>query len=400
MNEVQNTNRNKAYKELRVTRITRRGFIYGSTAASIAGNALLAETAQDRLLLVGTQTAASSKGIYAYAFDPASGNLTQTGLATAAENPTFLAMAPDRHTLFVVNEVNHYGDKRSGAISSYTLDRANARLTKVSESATGGGGPCHVAVDHTGRSAFAANYGGGSAASFSVGANGRLSEAVSFFQYTGHGPNASRQEAPHAHRVTVSPDNRFLLVNDLGLDVIHIYRLDATTAKLIPNEPSVWRSKPGSGPRALRFHPNGRVAYCVTEMSSTVVVLRWDATLGSLDTVQEVVMKPADFQGITGGADIVIDRRARFAYAIDRFDNLVVTFSISPGDGKLTLLERIPCGGKIPRHLSLDPSGRWLLVANQESDNISVLKIDTSSGKAIGTEKSFSLSKPQCLVFP
>ena len=135
----------------------------------------------------------------------------------------------------------------SGAVSSYTLDRAGARLTKINEVASIGGGTCHVAFDHTGRSAFAANYGGGSAASFSVGANGRLSPAVSFFQYSGHGPDAKRQKAPHAHRVTVSPDNRFLLVNDLGLDAIHIYRLDAATAKLTPNEPSAWRSAPGPG---------------------------------------------------------------------------------------------------------------------------------------------------------
>jgi 6-phosphogluconolactonase len=385
-------------KELRLAQITRRGFIYGSAAMSVAGRALLAETTRGRLLLVGTQTAETSKGIYAYAFDSSTGELKQTGLAAEADNPTFLTLAPDGRTVFVANEVNHFGGKRSGGISSYTLDRANARLTKLSESATGGGGTCHVAVDHTGRSAFAANYGGGSAASFAVGTDGHLSDAVSFFQYTGHGPNATRQEASHAHRVTVSPDNRFLLVNDLGLDVIHIYQLDAATAKLTPNEPAVWKASPGAGPRALRFHPNGRVAYCVTEMGSSVVVLRWDAKAGTLETVQELVMKPADFQQTAAGSDIVIDRRARFAYAIDRFDDLVVTFSMAP-DGKLTLLDRISCGGKVPRHLSLDPSGRWLLVANQASDNIFVLKVDPRSGKVTDAGKNFPLSKPQCLVF-
>jgi 6-phosphogluconolactonase len=379
--------------------VSRRGFIYGSAALSASGRALLAKTARGQLLLVGTQTAGTSKGIYAYAFDAANGELKQIGLATEADNPTFLALAPDGRTVFVANEVNLYEGKKSGAVSSYTLDRTNVRLNKINEMATGGGGTCHVAVDRTGRSVFAANYGGGSAASFAARANGHLSDAVSFFQYTGHGPNKERQEAPHAHRVTVSPDNRFLLVNDLGLDVIHIYRLDAGTAKLTANDPAVWKSNPGAGPRALRFHPNGRVAYCVTEMSSTVVVLRWDAKLGTLETVQETMMKPADFQGVTGGADIVIDGQARFAYAIDRFDNIVVSFSIAPADGKLTLLDRISCGGKVPRHLSLDPSGRWLLVANQESDNISVLQVNPATGKIADAGKSFPLSKPQCLVF-
>jgi len=390
-------------KELKVTQIGRREFLYGSAglvAASTAGRLLMAESASRQLLLAGTQTGEISKGIYAYEFDSSTGELTQTGLAAEADNPTFLTVAPDRETVFVANEVNHFDGKRSGAVSSYTLNRAAARLTKVNESATGGPGTCHVAVDHTGRCVFAANYGGGSAASFEAVRDGRLSEAVSFFQYTGHGPNTLRQEAPHAHRVTVSPDNRFLLVNDLGLDVIHIYRLDAATAKLTPNEPSVWKSNPGAGPRALVFHPNRRVAYCVTEMSSTVYVLRWDAVHGTFETVQEVVMKPASFTGITGGADIVIDRNAEFAYAIDRFDNIVVTFSIAPNDGTLTLLDRISCGGEVPRHLVLDPGGRWLLVANQASDNISVFKIDPKSGKASAAGKSFPLSKPQCLVFP
>jgi 6-phosphogluconolactonase len=270
----------------------------------------MAEPPRGHLLLVGTATGAGSKGIYAYLFDSSTGELTQTGLATEADNPTFLALAPDKRTVFVANEINHYEGKRSGAVSSYTLDRAKAQLTKVNESATGGGGTCYVSTDHTGRCVFGANYGGGSATSFAASPDGRLSEAVSFFQYTGHGPNAERQEGPHAHRVTVSPDNRFLLVNDLGLDVIHIYRLDAATAKLTPNEPAVWKSAPGSGPRALRFHPNGRIAYCVTEMGSSVVVLRWDAKEGTFQAVQEVVIKPADYQGETRGADIVIDRGA------------------------------------------------------------------------------------------
>lgn len=378
--------------------ITRRGFLFGSAALSMVGRrgfSLAEGGGGGRLLLVGTQTAATSKGIYAYSFEAGTGELKQIGLAAEADNPTFLALGPDRKTLLVANELDSYEDKSSGAVSTYSLGR---RLTKISEVASLGGGTCHVAFDHTGRSAFAANYGGGSAASFSVDAGGRLSPAVSFFQYTGHGPDAKRQAAPHAHRVTVSPDNRFVLVNDLGLDVIHIYRLDAATAKLTANEPAAWRSAPGSGPRALQFHPNGRFAYCVTEMTSSVVVLRWDAKAGVLETVQEVVMRPSDFQGATAGSDIVIDQEARFAYAADRFDDIIVTFSISPADGRLTLLNRVPCGGKVPRHLAFDPSGRWLLVANQVSDNIAVLARDGRTGQ-LSAGKSFSLSKPQCLVF-
>ncbi len=382
-------------------RITRRGFIFGSAAMSVVGrrgSAFAQGAGGGRLLLVGTQTAATSKGIYAYSFEAATGELKERGLAVEADNPTFLALAPNGKTVLVANELDSYEGKSSGAVSTYTLDRATVRLTKVNEVASLGGGTCHVAFDHTGRSAFAANYGGGSAASFSVSADGRLSPAVSFFQYSGHGPDTKRQTAPHAHRVTVSPDNRFLLVNDLGLDAIHIYRLEAGTAKLTLNDPPAWRSSPGAGPRALQFHPNGRFAYCVTEMTSSVVVLRWEARTGVLETVQETVMRPTEFQGTTAGDDIVIDREARFAYATDRFDDIVATFAISPESGRLTLLNRTSCGGKVPRHLALDPSGRWLLVANQASDNIAVLARDSKTGQ-LTAGKSFSLSKPQCLVF-
>jgi 6-phosphogluconolactonase len=389
-------------EETRLKRITRRGFIFGSAAMSMAvrrRSAFAQGASGGQLLLVGTQTAASSKGIYAYSFEAATGELKERGLAVEADNPTFLTLAPNRKTVLVANELDTYEGKSSGAVSIYTLDRATARLTKVNEVASLGGGTCHVAVDHTGRSAFAANYGGGSAASFSVGADGRLSPAVSFFQYSGHGPDPKRQAGPHAHRVTVSPDNRFLLVNDLGLDVIHIYHLNPATATLTQNQPPVWHANPGAGPRALQFHPNGRFAYCVTEMTSSVVVLRWEARTGVLETVQEVVMRTPDFQSTTAGSEIVIDREARFVYAADRFDDIIATFAISAKDGRLTLLNRVSCGGKVPRHIALDPSGRWLLVANQASDNIAVLRRDARTGQLTEAGKSFPLSKPQCLVF-
>jgi 6-phosphogluconolactonase len=388
-------------EEKRLKQISRRKFILGSSAFSAVGRgrfALAKGLGGGRLLLVGTQTSGTSKGVYSYAFDADTGEVRGLGLAAEADNPTFLALAPNGRTVLVANELDTYEGKSGGAVSSYTLDRTNARLIKINEVASMGGGTCHVAFDHTGRSVFAANYGGGSAASFSVGEDGRLSAAVSFLQYTGQGPDKERQKGPHAHRVTVSPDNRFLLVNDLGLDMIHVYRLDAGTAKLTLNDPPAWRSAPGAGPRALQFHPNGRFAYCVTEMTSSVVVLRWDARPGVLETVQEVVMRSPEFQGVTAGDDVVIDREARFAYATDRFDDIIATFAISPESGRLTLLNRTSCGGKVPRHLTLDPSGRWLLVANQASDNIAVLARDARTGQ-LAAGKSFSLSRPQCLVF-
>jgi 6-phosphogluconolactonase len=377
-------------------KISRRGFIQSSAAVSLAARPWFAAAkAIDtrRLLLVGTQTSGTSKGIYAYAFDPATGELTQTGLATEAENPTFLALAPNGKTLFAANELDHIGE-----VSSFALDRTSSKLTKISQESARGSGTTHVSVDHTGRSVFAANYGGGSAASFAVSPSGELSPVVSFFQYTGKGPRP-QQNGPHAHRVTVSPDNRFLLVNDLGLDAIHIYQLDAATAKLTPHTPSEWKAAPGAGPRALLFHPNGKLAYCVNELDSTVNVLRWDAVQGALETIQTATYLPEGHQGPSAPSDIVIDKQARFAYVANRLDDFMVTFTISPTDGKLTMLERTSNGGKNPRHIALDPTEGWLLVANQSSDNIAVIARDKKTGRLASTSKSFPLSRPQCLVF-
>jgi 6-phosphogluconolactonase len=382
--------------------ISRRDFVQGAAALSLAAHgwsAMATATGKGELILMGTQTSGTSKGIYAYRFDPATGDLAQIGLAAEAENPTFLALAPGGKAVYATNELEKYRDEKGGAVTSFSLDKDAAKLTVLNQEPTHGGAPCHVAVDHTGRCVFVANYSGGSTASYHVEADGRLSAPVSFIQFTGSGPDKERQEAPHAHRVTVSPDNRFVLVNDLGTDQIRIYHLDSATATLTPNEPATWKATSGSGPRALQFHPNGKWAYCVTEMKSTVNVLHWTASAGTLETVQELPLTPEGYSGQTAGDDIVFDREGRFAYVANRLNDFLATFSVSPADGKLTLLERSSCGGTVPRHIAIDPSGRWLLVANQTSDNVAIFARDAKTGKLAKEGKSFPLSRPQCIIF-
>jgi 6-phosphogluconolactonase len=271
------------------------------------------------------------------------------------------------------------------------------KMQEISKISSKGGGPTHIAVDHTGRCVFAANYGGGSVASFQVNNNGQLSEAVSFFQYSADEEKHERK--PHAHRVTVSPDNRFLLVNDLGLDVIHVYRLDASTAKLTLYDPPLWRAKTGYGPRALQFHPNGLVAYCVNELKPTVNVLEWDGERGVLTTLQDISIVPEDYSGNAAPSDIAFDRKMMFAYVTSRLDDFMATFTVSPADGKLTMIGKTSCGGKRPRHLALDPTDRWLLVANQDTYAIAVFERNSETGKLANEGKTFFLSRPQCLVF-
>ncbi|HEX4649866.1 MAG TPA: lactonase family protein [Granulicella sp.] len=382
-------------------KLNRRDFLSGSAALTLTAHPLFAAPSpQAHLLLVGTQTiTGTSKGIYAYTFDSVTGELSRTGLAAASDNPTFLVPSPDRRTIYAANELDTFEGKPGGSVTSFSLDPTTGHLTQISRQASHGASTCHVATDHTGSSVFAANYNGGSSVSFHVTGGDHLSPSVSFFQYQGHGPDKDRQTSPHAHRVTVSPDNKYLLVNDLGLDRIHIYKLDAATGQLTPNGTD-WKAPAGAGPRALRFHPNGQYAYCVCEMASSVMVLRWNAEAGTLTTVQDFPLPQQPHEGPSTGDDIVLDRHSRFAYVANRGDNFVATFTVSPDGSRLTYQRRSSCGGTIPRHLTLDPTGHWLLVANQGSDTIAVFARDPQSGHLAETGKTFPISKPQCLVFP
>jgi 6-phosphogluconolactonase len=386
-----------------MSNIDRREFLRIAAVAPAAAEVAWSHAGQEamrHLLFVGTQTeSGTSRGIYAYHWEPLSGDLQPAGLAAESDNPTFLALDPEAKYLYAANELASFEAQASGAVSAFQIDHAAAKLKLINQVLSLGAGTCNVAVSHLGRAAFCANYTGGSATSFALSYNGQISDAVSHFQYKGHGPNRDRQEAPHAHRVTPSPDDRFLLVNDLGLDCIHIYHLNGATAKLTPNDPPQWTATPGSGPRALQFHPNGRFACCIHEMVSQVEVLGWDAEKGILHSLQKISLIPEDYHGPTRGADIVFTRDGHFAYAANREYDCLVSFAVDPKDGKLTLLARSSCGGKIPRHLALDPTERWVLVANEQTDAISVLARDSKTGKLAETGKNFPISKPQCLVF-
>lgn len=358
------------------------------------------DTSSSDLLFVGTCTRKTSRGIYAYHLNSDSGELTSLGLAAQSTHPTMMVLNPCSETLYAANELQEFQGKASGSISAFRVDRAAGRLHLLNQVTAEGAGTCDVNVNHTGQAVFCANYNGGSATSFRVLANGSISNPVSHFQYTGHGPNLDCQSSPHAHRVIPSPDDRYLLVSDLGLDRIYIYHLDAATARLTPNQPDHWQAFPGSGPRTVHFHPNGRVAYVVFEMGSAVQVLDWAPHKGTLSALQPPIpLAPADYDGPKSGCDIVLDRKAHFAYAASRGYNCIVTFSVA-GDGKLTLLRRSPCGGEMPRHIALDPTESWLLVANQNSDNISVLARDPETGKLEDKPAhQYPISIPQCLVF-
>jgi 6-phosphogluconolactonase len=355
------------------------------------------------MLFVGTGTNTGSKGIYLFQFDSSTGELMPQGLAAEAPSPSFLALSPDKQFLFAVNEIDTYQGAKTGAVSSYALDKASGKLTQINTVASGGSGPCHVNTDQTGRVLLAANYTGGSAASFQIDWNGRLSTGVSEFHYesTGAGPgqNKDRQEAAHAHHACTSPDNRFAYINDLGLDCIHIYKLDPAKAKLKANNPAEWKAAPGSGPRVLRFHPNGQWAYCVNELTSTIDLLNWHPQTGALTLVQKTELLPSDSKGISSAAEIIFDKKGQYAYASNRGDDFLAGFDIDQSNGKLSFPRRTPCGGKTPRHIALDPTEKWILVANQDANVIAVFGRDPKNGQLQTSGPTASIQSPQCLLF-
>lgn len=381
--------------------ISRRALIKtASLTPLLATSNMYSQTsASGHLVYAGTYTNKSSKGIYAYRFDGKSGELTTLGLMAETPNPTFLAISANHRALYAVNEVGNYNGTHSGLVSGFSIDHLSGKLNKINSVASGGSGPCHLSVDHTGHALFVANYGSGSADSFRIMAKGELSPAVSQFQYSGHSADPKRQEGPHTHCTTVSPDNRYVLVNDLGLDRIMVYRLDANTAKLTPNDPPYWTAHAGTGPRHLAFHPKAKWAYCVTEMGNTIDTLAWDAEKGVLTNLQTVSTLPSDFHGENTAAEIAVDATGHFVYASNRGHDSIARFSIDQQTGKLTSIGFTPSGGKSPRFFTLDTTGRWLLAANQDSGNIVIFRRDPKTGLLQPSGKVYELDGAVCLAF-
>ena len=353
------------------------------------------------LMFAGTYTdkRSTSLGIYAFRWDADAGTLESLGLAAPTVSPSFLALSPNRKHLYAVNEVDQYRGQPSGSVSSFALEGASGKLKPLNVVPSGGTGPCNIATDFTGKAVFVANYDSGSAASYRVQGKGSLSKPVSRLQYSGHGADPQRQTKPHAHCTTVSPDNRWVLINDLGLDRISVYRMDPLSAQLTPNEPAFYEALPGSGPRNFTFHPSGRWAYSLNEIANTVDALAWDSDKGVLTRLQNISTLPEGFQGMNTGATVVVDAEGRFLYASNRGDNSVAVFAIDGKLGTLTVVQHIDCGGKGPRHFALDPGNRWLLVANQETSNIVVFARHGRTGLLQATGRQYPLGAPVCLAF-
>lgn len=379
-------------------RLHRRDFLLTASAAAVvtaAGSQLAAATSavgtRHRRVFIGS---GGQDGILAYDWNPVSGELTAAGVAAKVPKVAWLAFSNEHRYVYSASELATFDSKPTGEVASFRVEAGELHPLSAENSA--GVGTCHVAVDHTSMMLIAADYVGGSAASFKI-TDGKLSKAVWTETYTFHGPNADRQDTAHAHFASFSPDNRFAYINDLGGDCIHIYKPNVATAEMTPA--GKYKGAPGSGPRTLHFHPNGHTAYCMNELVSTVDVLEWSKADGSLTLVKRINLLPDGYTGPTRGCDTVISQDGRFVYFANRDNDFLYAFKSEWKTGSLTAMRRSNCGGKIPRNFVLDPSERWMLVANQDSNLISVFARNPETGVLAEEGKSFAAEAPMRILF-
>jgi 6-phosphogluconolactonase len=348
------------------------------------------------LVYVGTYTGPQSKGIYVFHFNPVTGQVTDPELAGEAGNPSWLAIDPTRRFLYAVSEYN--GDKSS--LSAFGIDRATGKLTLLNTVPAGGRSAVYTWIDNTGKNALVANYHGGSVVVRRIKEDGSLGEQTAFVQHTGSSVTP-RQSQPFAHSIYLSPDNRFALVPDLGLDKVVVYRFDVAKGTLAPNDPPFAKIKPGSGPRHLAFHPNGKWVYLVAEISRTVTQFAWDANRGALTELQTISALSLSNvpPGRAGTAEVQVAPSGRFLYASNRGPDTIAVFSINPKDGSLTAVEQVPTQGTMPRSFSLDPTGSYLFAANQNTNNIVVFHVDRKTGRLTPTGKVLTVGGPVCVAF-
>jgi 6-phosphogluconolactonase len=376
-------------------RCTRRTFLQATGFSSLA---FAAKPAQTYLVYFGTYTRRNSKGIYMSRLDAAKGELTAPELAGECSNPSFLAIHPNGRNLYAVSELSGQGGQLAGAVTAFSIDRQSGRLNELNKVSSKGNGPCHLNVDKTGRALVVANYGSGSVAAMPVRADGSLREAAGFIEHKGSSVNPKRQQGPHAHSANISSDNRFVVVADLGLDQVLVYRFDPAKASLAPNDPRFAKVQPGAGPRHFTFHPNGRFAYVINELHSTVTAFNYDRKRGAFSELHTVSTLPADFRGDNTTAEVVAHPSGKFLYGSNRGHNSIAVFQID-GSGKVTLIENASTQGRIPRNFAIDPTGQWLLAANQETDNVTVFAINKTSGRLKATGQTLKVDTPVCVRY-
>ena len=349
------------------------------------------------LVFVGTyntQGTKSDNGIYVYRLDLSTGALKLEQTAKSV-SPSYLALDSTQRYLYAVNETMQWEGQPGGGVSAYALDPQTAQPTLLNQQPSLGGLPCYVSVDRARRFAFIVNYAQGNVAVLPIQADGRLSPACDMIQHHGSSADKSRQEGPHAHSIVLDPQQKFALVADLGIDKEIVYQIDYAQGKLIAHSDA--QAHPGAGPRHLVFHPNGKFAYLIQEVNSTITAFDYDAEKGALTELHTVPALPADFTGYNTSGDIHVSPSGKFLYGSNRGHDSIVIYAIDETTGRLTYVGHAASGGKTPRNFAIDPTGTYMLVANQDSSNIVTYRIDPVTGKLQAAGPVMQVNMPVCV---
>lgn len=349
--------------------------------------------AQQYYMLVGTYDSPLSEGIYVFKFNSEDGSATEISHVKTS-NPSFVAVSPNKKFVYAVNETAPQ-DGKGGDIASFIFDKKTGTLTLLNRQLSGGDHPCHVEVDRTGQWLFVSNYSSGTLSQLPINPDGSLGIATTL-QHAGSGKNPQRQKGPHVHGAIISKDNRQLFVTDLGIDKTMIYSFDALTGKLVLDKQPFAASVPGSDPRLISFHPNNKFAYLIEELSGTVVLFRYKKR--KLITKQRISTMPYGDSSAAGSADIHVSPDGKFVYASNRAEaNTIAIYRVNNKNGMLKLIGHQSTLGKSPRNFSIDPTGKFLLCENQNSNEIVVFRRDTKTGLLTDSGKRIAAGKPVCI---
>jgi len=342
------------------------------------------------LLYIATQNP-DAMGITVAEFDSATGVLSKPAMAIETRDPAHFTLSKDGKRLYMCNTGT------PGGVSAFAVENGGV-LKFLNYRESKGRGPSYVSVDGSGKYVLAANYGGGFVEVYSLAKDGSLDQQTAFVQHIGSSVNV-RQSKPYAHWFGTDPTNKFGLVADLGMDQVVIYKFDAKTGKLAPNEPPFTKVAGGMGPRHLAFHPNGKWVYGIAEIANEVMAFHWDSGKGALTQFQSVKTLADGFKDPNTAAEIAVRADGKFLYASNRGEDTLVVYAIDGATGELTLKQRTPSRGKVPRYFTFDPTNRWFIVSNQEGGNLAVFSVDAKTGELTPKGEPVPLAKPMAVTF-
>jgi 6-phosphogluconolactonase len=348
---------------------------------------------------VGTYTGPKSKGIYRLDFDANKGVLTPKGVAAETPSPSFLAIHPNGRFLYAANEVGKFAGKPTGSISSFAIDPKSGDLSPLGRQSSGGADPCYVVVDPTGKYVLAANYSGGNVEVLPIEPDGKLGTPTALVQHKGSSVDKGRQEGPHAHAIDLDASGKLAVAADLGLDKLLVYRFDPAKGTLEPNSTPFATLAPGSGPRHFAFHPDGKHAFAINEMASTVTAFAFHPSQGKLVELQTISTRAPGGKPGNSTAEILVHPSGKFVYGSNRGDDSLAIYSVDPSSGTLKLVGHQATGGKTPRSFGIDPTGKFLIAANQDSGTLVVFRINPTSGLLIQAGEPVSIPSPVCVKF-